>query len=113
MLAFRLALATIFISIAAYTSVVVANHGPGLLPIFFGDIATMGWPGQFNLDFLCFLIMSATWLSWRHNFTPTAFALGLAGLLGGAFFLSAYLLFMSFKVDGDLTQLLSGKPRAH
>lgn len=39
MTAFRLLLGTIFIVIAAYTAIVVSNHGLGLLPVFFGDIA--------------------------------------------------------------------------
>lgn len=63
MTAFRLLLATIFIVIAAYTAIVVSNHGLGLLPVFFGDIAKVAWPGQFNLDFMCFLALSP--FGWR------------------------------------------------
>lgn len=62
MTAFRVLLAAIFVTIVVYTSVVVANHGLGLLPVFFGDIAKMEWPGQFNLDFSGFLVLSALWL---------------------------------------------------
>ena len=84
MLSLRILLATILAVIAIYTVVVVANHGLGLLPIFFGDIAAMTWPGQFNLDFLGFLVLSGTWLAWRHDFSPGGLLLGVCGLFGGA-----------------------------
>jgi len=113
MRAFRIFLATIFIVIAVYTGIVVVNHGLGLLPIFFGDMVKMVWPGQFNLDFMCFLALSALWLAWRHNFSPAGLLLGFAGFFGGAFFLSAYLLIVSFKVNGDIKALLLGEARVN
>ncbi len=112
MTAFRTLLAAIFIFILTYTIVVAWNHGFGLLPIFFGDIANMTWPGQFNLDFLFFLILSALWLAWRHNFSPVGLALGLLGLLGGSLFLSAYLFIASFSANGNIKPLFLGKARA-
>jgi len=36
----------------------------------------------------------------------------MAGFCGGAFFLSAYLLIESFRVEGDVKALLLGKVRA-
>jgi hypothetical protein len=39
--------------------------------------------------------------------------LGLVGFLGGAFFLSAYLLIVSFKVNGDIKALLLGDARVN
>ena len=113
MTAFRLFLVTIFVAIAVYTGVVVFNHGMGLLPVFFGDMAEMGWPGQFNLDFMCFLALSALWLSWRHQFSPGGLVIGLCGFFGGAFFLIAYLLVVSFQVNGDVKALLLGSARAN
>lgn len=111
MTAFRIFLAVLFTTIAVYTAIVVSNHGFGLLPVFFGDLAEMGWPGQFNLDFMCFLALSALWLAWRHHFSPVGLLLGLAGFFGGVFFLSAYLLVISFKVKGDANALLLGESR--
>src|SRR3546814_1654091 len=49
---FRTLLVILWLALAAYTAVVISRHGLGLLPIFFGDMAKLGWPGQFNLDFL-------------------------------------------------------------
>ena len=60
-------LAALWMALAGYTGVVVAKHGVDLLPRFFGDIRAGDWPGQFNLDFLCFLILSALWTAWRNR----------------------------------------------
>ena len=112
MVPFRILLMVIFITVSGYTAVVVSNHGMGLLQVFFGDMAKMRWPGQFNLDFMCLLTLSALWLAWRHHFSPIGIVLGFAGFFGGAFFLSAYLLIESFRVEGDVKALLLGKVRA-
>ncbi len=61
--AFRVLLIVILVVLAGYTADVIANHGWGLLAVFFGDIGRMEWPGQFNLDFLFMLTLSATWVS--------------------------------------------------
>jgi hypothetical protein len=112
MVAFRLLLAAIFATVVVYTAVVIANHGMNLLPIFFGDIARMEWPGQFNLDFLGFLALSAFWLSWRHHFSAGGLVLGLLGLFGGVPVLTAYLLTASIAANGDVKVLLLGPTRA-
>jgi hypothetical protein len=112
MAAFRALLITLWMTIAGYTAVVVANHGLGLLPIFFGDMATMAWPGQFNLDFLCMLTLSGLWVSWRHHFSAAGLVLGLLALFGGAFFLTAYLLVVSVQAKGQMHHILLGKARA-
>ena len=54
--AFRILLVVFIIAIISFTGVVIYNHGWNLLPIFFSDIVAMTWPGQFNFDFLCFLV---------------------------------------------------------
>ena len=109
---FRLFLATCLIVITGYTSVTVANHGLDLLPVFFGDMAAMAWPGQFNLDFFCFLLLSGLWVAWRHQFSAAGLGLGLIAVFGGMPFLSAYLLIASFKTKGDIKAMLLGEARA-
>ncbi len=110
--AFRLLLVVMFIIISAYTTVVISTHGMNLLPVFFGAMANMDWPGQFNVDFTCFLVLSALWVSWRHQFSAGGFVLGLIALFGGALFLSAYLLVESIKANGDVKAPLLGIARA-
>lgn len=110
--AFRLLLASIFLAIVGYTAVVIADHGMGLFGVFFGDIAKMGWPGQFNVDFLGFLTLSGFWLAWRHHFSPGGLALGVLGLFGGAPVLTGYLFLASLQAGGDPAVLLLGRRRA-
>lgn len=112
MIGFRALLLAIFGTIVVYTTVVVSNHGLGLLPVFFGDIARMEWPGQFNLDFSGFLTLSAVWLAWRHHFSLPGLGLGVLGFFGGAPVLTAYLFIVSFRCDGDAGVLLLGPERA-
>lgn len=112
MTAFRAWLIVIFVSIAAYTAIVVAAYGMNLFPYFFGDMAKLGWPGQFNLDFLFMLSLSGLWVAWRHAFSGAGIALGLLAFFGGAFFLSAYLLFALRDARGDTRVLLLGRTRA-
>lgn len=108
MSAFRCLLVLVWVVIAAYTAVVGSSHGMNLLPVFFGDMARLGWPGQFNLDFLCMLVLSGLWVSWRHRFSGAGLGLGVFAFFGGAFFLSAYLLVESFRAGGDARTLLLG-----
>jgi len=107
--AFRGLLVAVFIGIGLYTGVVIGRHGIGLLPVFFGDIATMAWPGQFNLDFLCMLTLSALWVAWRHRFSGAGLLLGGCAFFGGAFFLSIYLLVESHRCGGDARALVLGR----
>jgi hypothetical protein len=111
--AFRLLLGMLFLSVAIYTGIVIASHGWNLLPIFFGDIAAMTWPGQFNFDFMGFLLLSGLWVSWRHHFSPGGIVLGLFGVFGGVLFLSLYLLIASYDAEGSAKHLLLGNSRAN
>lgn len=112
MVAFRVFLLVMFVAIAAFTAITTVNHGIDVLPIFFGDMMQMTWPGQFNFDFSCFLIMSGLWVSWRHNFTIGGTLLGIVATFGGALFLSLYLLVQTFLHDGDSAALMLGSKRA-
>ncbi len=112
MLAFRILMAVLFVAITGYTMVTIANHGWNLVPIFFGDMAAMAWPGQFNFDFMCFLILSALWVSWRHHFSGLGLMLGAIASVGGMLFLSAYLFIVAGQANGNVRELLLGKVRA-
>jgi len=110
--AFRVLLLVIVVVLGGYTAVVISNHGWGLLAVFFGDIGRMEWPGQFNLDFLFLLTLSATWVAWRHAFSPGGLMLAALAVFGGAMFLAVYLLIVSWQARGDVRRLLLGASRA-
>lgn len=112
MLLFRGLLILFFLTLAAYTAIVISNHGWGLLAVFFGDMKAMTWPGQFNFDFMGFLMLSALWTAWRHHFSPAGLALAVVALFGGMAFLTIYLVVASFQVKGDVRALLLGVRRA-
>jgi len=108
MTVFRIFLAVIFLSILAYTAVTISNHGLNLLPIFFGDMKTMAWPGQFNFDFMTFLALSALWTAWRNQFSAKGLGLSVLAFFGGMLFFSAYLFILTFKANGSLVQVMIG-----
>ncbi len=92
-----------------YTLAVGSANGWDLLPIFFGDILDVSWPGQFNFDFLMILVLSGLWTVWRNKFSPIGIFLGLLALVGGISFLAPYLLFLSFKENGNVRSILLGQ----
>jgi hypothetical protein len=100
------------VALGGYTLMVGARHGWSLLPIFFADIGALNWPGQFNLDFLLMLALSALWVAWRHRFSAAGLLLAIAALFGGTMFLAPYLLYASWRVNGDAKALLIGEARA-
>lgn len=109
---FRILLIALFAVLLTYTGIVIANHGLGLFQVFFGDMAAMAWPGQFNLDFMMMLTLSALWVAWRHQFSGGGLALAVLAFLGGASFLTVYVFIMSLKTHGDMRVLLLGEARA-
>jgi len=109
MRSFRILLIVFFICVGFYTTLVIINHGWNLLPVFFHDMAQMTWSGQFNTDFMCFLILSGLWISWRYHFTLAGIAAGVLFFFGGIMVLAPYLFFMSIKVKGDMKLLLLGE----
>jgi hypothetical protein len=112
MTAFRAYLILVLLCLTGYTLVVGINHGWGLIPIFFANITAIDWPGQFNLDFMGFLGLSAIWVAWRHRFSGGGLALGAVAFVGGMMFLAPYLLWASAQARGDASVLLLGRSRA-
>lgn len=112
MTGFRILLAAILALMLGYTGPVIVQHGMGLVPLFFAAIGEMGWQGQFNVDFSCFLILSGLWVAWRNNFSLLGLVLAPVASFGGALFLSIYLLILSFQLRGDMAALLLGSRRA-
>ncbi len=105
---FRVILVAVFVCLAIYMVQVITNHGLGLFSVFFGDVAKLGWAGQFNADFMAILGLSAAWVVWRNQFSLPGIILGVIAFFGGAPFLCAYLLFLSYSHKGDVSAMLVG-----
>jgi hypothetical protein len=112
MTAFRALLFVLGAVLVVYTAIVIANHGMGLLPIFFGDMAKLSWPGQFNLDFMMLLTLSALWVAWRNQFSGTGLLLAALALFLGSLFLTVYLFILTAQSKGDMRKVLLGQARA-
>jgi len=109
---FRILLAVLFLWVVIYTFPVLAEYGISpLFPTFFGDMASLTWPGQFNADFLGFLLLSGVWIAWRNHFSPLSLVLTPVAVVGGIPFLTTYLFVMSFRVNGDMKTLIMGTGR--
>lgn len=111
MTSFRILLVAMVTTLLAYTGVVGMSHGWNIFPVFFGDILAMTWPGQFNLDFGCLLLLSGLWLAWRNHFSLFGLVLGLLGAVGGTMLLAFYLLCISVRARGDMKEILLGRTR--
>lgn len=109
---FRVYLVVVLVGLYGYTILVGLGHGWNLLPIFFASIAEMSWSGQFNLDFMTFLGLSAIWVAWRNQFTGGGIALGVVAFFAGMMFLAPYLLWAIAQAGGDAKILLLGQHRA-
>ena len=107
MLILRIFLVIHLAVLTGYTLTVIQTHGMNLMPVFLGDMAAVAWPGQFNLDFLGFLILSALWTAWRHGFSPLGLVLAVVAFFGGMAFLSIYLLILSLGTD-NIRDILLG-----
>lgn len=112
MFVFRALLLFIVGTMLVYTGIVGTTQGWNFMPVFFGDLVALGWRGQFNLDFACFLLLAALWLAWRHGFSAPGIVVALLVPLLGAPLFCGYLLVVSLQTRGDVRQLLLGPTRA-
>jgi hypothetical protein len=60
---------------------------------------------------LGFLILSATWVVWRNEFTLRAMGLSILAFFGGMMFLPIYLLCLLKTAPGGIAPVLLGTAR--
>lgn len=99
----------LLLTIAVYTLVVIYNNGLYFVPVYISDLIALNWSGQFNLDLATYLILSALWVAWRHQFSAAGIALALIALVAGMIFFAGYVLIAIRNADGDFKRLLLGK----
>ncbi|MGD1934609.1 MAG: hypothetical protein ACFB0Z_08915 [Candidatus Phaeomarinobacter sp.] len=113
MLTLRIVSIFYFIAVAALTYTAVSQTGWNLSEVFIGDVAAMNWSGQFNIDFMAYLTLSAIWVGWRHKFSGLGIALMPLAQVGGILFFTPYLLWAISQAGGDPVKLLLGDRAAN
>ena len=108
MTGFRYVLIAMTMLILVFTMAAVANSGINLITPFLSPILAFSWQGQFNIDFICYLVLSGIWMAWRGGFTGGSIALGILTPSLGILFFAPYLLYLVSKSNGDPRRLLLG-----
>ena len=104
----KILLATQTIGLAAYTYFTAQAQGIDLLAVFLDNLSSLTWSGQFNLDFLCYLILSGLWIMWRNAFSSQSILIGIIATLLGIVFFAPYLIWLITKEKGDLKRVFIG-----
>lgn len=102
-----LSLQLIFILVFSFSA--FQKQGLNLLRFFIENIVEMNWNGQFNLDFVCYLILSGVWIMWKSKFSNISVLLGFSAMVLGIMFFAPYLMYLLYKFDGDLKIVLLGE----
>jgi hypothetical protein len=79
--------------------------------VFIGDFAHP-WRAQFNGDFALHLLLVAAWMIYRSKSWIVGLICAVLAINLGGVFTLAYLLVVSFLVDGDMRKLLLGRHAA-
>lgn len=104
----RIALIGMAALVALFTLTAVQQDGFDLVTPFFTPILAMTWPGQFHIDFVCYLVLSGMWMAWRSGFSGGGIALGILAPPLGILFFAPYLLYLLSKSDGNVRSVILG-----
>jgi hypothetical protein len=94
------------IGLLTYTFIAFKTEGATLFGVFLTNIKSLTWSGQFNLDFLCYLILSGLWIMWRNKFSGKSILVGTVAMILGIVFFAPYLIWLIIKEKGDLKHVL-------
>lgn len=96
------------IGLLIYTIIAIKNDGPNFLGRAGEFLLSLKWMGQFTLDFNCYLMLSALWLTWRNKFSVRSILLALSAMILGIIVFAPYLLYLIVQEKGDLKKVLTG-----
>jgi len=97
------------VALVVYTVYAVKNEGWALFQVITDNIYALGWNGQFNLDFSCYLTLSGLWIMWRNQFSFPSILIAVNAMIIGIIVFAPYLLYLLFSEKGDLKKVLIGK----
>lgn len=99
---------SLLVILATYTVFVVSNQGFDFLTGFIGDIFSVTWRGQINIDFSAYLMLSALWVAWRHQFSVFGLGIAVVVMIGGMLLFAPYLIYEIARSKGEMSVLLMG-----
>lgn len=108
LLPLKILLASLSIAVLVYTVFAFQKEGADLFHIFYVNITSFNWNGQFNLDFSCYLTLSGLWIMWRNNFSTSSIVVGIVAMILGIVVFAPYILYVLYKENGDLTKVMIG-----
>jgi hypothetical protein len=109
MSALRIYLIAAWAALAVYSAYVFSRIDvAATLSGFFAAIGEGSWTGLVNLDLTTFLITAALWTSWRNGWRPLGLLLAYGVFSLGGAFLWGYLLFLTYREQGDMKRVLLG-----
>ena len=92
--------------IYAVTGIASANHGINWPAVALGDLMALNWRSQFDTDFVVYLLLGATWISWREGFTFQGHLYAFFSVFLGGMFTFPYLLVATYRTNGDPIAML-------
>lgn len=101
-----LALSTFLIYL--FTVLAINGHGFNWPAVAIGDLISLNWRSQFDVDFLIHLFLLATWVIWREGATPKAYLFGVLSVVMGGMFSFPYIIYASIKAKGNVKAMLLG-----
>jgi hypothetical protein len=101
-------LITAALLIYAISIYVIVTMGLNYPAVYFSDLLNLDWRSQFNTDLLIYISLMAIWVTWREGFTPKGFLFGFLNIFLGSLFGCLYLLFATYKAQGNPKVLLLG-----
>lgn len=84
------------------------NHGFNWPAVAIDDLMSMNWRSQFDTDFLIYLFLGATWVSWREGFTLKGYVFGFLSVFLGGMFSFPYVLYATYQANGNPKAILFG-----
>ncbi|MCH7403338.1 hypothetical protein ACFOUP_08180 [Belliella kenyensis] len=96
------------IGLLTYTFFAIQTDGVDLFSVFVKNVFSLNWSGQFNLDFMCYLLLSGLWIMWRNKFNNKSILLGLVAMVLGIVLFAPYILWLTYKEKGDITRVVIG-----
>lgn len=97
------------LALLLYSYWAFTNEGLQLVQVLLANVHALGWSGQFNLDFSCYLLLSGLWVMWRAKYSIRAVVLGLLAMVLGIVFFAPYLVYLLQQSQGNFSKVLLGE----